>query len=164
MSSERKNGGVEERGNLKEGSVHNKPAIGHFREFRVYKQAFEAAMCIFRLSKRWPTEERYSLTDQIRRSSRSVCANIAEAWHKRRYVPHFISKLTDADTELGETQTWLHFAVECGYISSEDYRKLIREYRAVSGGVVKMMAEPEKWCGPSLLVREDGVRYDTETD
>jgi len=88
--------------------------IGHFRELRVYCQAFDAAMRIFELSKAWPMEERYSLTDQIRRSSRSVCENVAEAWRKRRYTAHFISKLSDADAEAGESQAWLDFALRCG--------------------------------------------------
>lgn len=78
--------------------------VKHFRELRVYQMAFDAAMHLFELSKKWPKEERYSLTDQIRRASRSVCANIAEAWRKRRYVAHFRSKLTDADSEAAETQ------------------------------------------------------------
>lgn len=123
--------------------------IGHFRQPRVYKMAFEAAMKIYNLSKGWPKEEKYALTDQIRRSSRSVCANIAEAWRKRRYVAHFISKLTDADSETAETQSWLDFALSCGYISENDFKDLDLAYDNISGGLVKMMAEPNKWCGPA---------------
>ncbi len=86
--------------------------VKHFKELRVYQHAFAAATRIYRLSKRWPAEERYSLTDQIRRSSRSVCANIAEAWRKRRYPAHFVSKLSDSDSEAAETQVWLDFALD----------------------------------------------------
>lgn len=140
---------------------HRGMAIAHFRELRVYRMAFDAAMRIFELSKTWPKEERYSLTDQIRRSSRSVCTNIAEAWRKRRYVAHFISKLSDADTEAAETQGWLDFALSCGYIAQEQFTELDGEYEAISGGLVKMMMEPGKWCGPStLMAREEGVTYD----
>ena len=129
-----------------------------FQELRVYRQAFEAAMGIFELSKSWPSEERYSLTDQIRRSSRSVCANVAEAWHKRRYVAHFVSKLSDADTEAAETQVWLDFALRCGYLGQEDRDRLYRLYDTVCGGLVKMMANPNRWCGPAKL-REDTPDY-----
>lgn len=115
-------------------------------------------MRIFRLSKVWPREERYSLTDQIRRSSRSVCANVAEAWRKRRYVTHFVSKLSDADTEAAETQVWLDFALRCGYLEQADYDGLYRAYDAVCGGLVKMMADPDRWCGPAQL-REDASPY-----
>jgi four helix bundle protein len=138
------------------------PLVTHFKELRVYQQAFEAAMHIFELSKRWPKEERYSLTDQIRRSSRSVCANVAEAWRKRRYVAHFVNKLSDADTEAAETQVWLDFALRCGYLGQEDHGQLYRVYDGVGGGLVKMMAGAETWCGPAKL-REDDPTYDTHT-
>ena len=91
-----------------------------FKKLLAYSKAFEVAMEIFEFSKSFPKEEKYSLTDQIRRSSRSVCANIAEAYRKRRYEKHFISKLTDSDAENSETQTWIDFALSCNYISSED--------------------------------------------
>ena len=126
-------------------------AIEHFRDLRVYGLAFEAAMKIFELSKSWPKEERYALTDQIRRSSRSVCANIAEAWRKRRYIAHFISKLSDADGEAAESQAWLDFAVRCGYLSEDAFKELNHKYELVIGGLVKMMADPTKWCGPANL-------------
>lgn len=90
-----------------------------FRELLAYKMGFQLSMEIFQLSKSFPVEEKYSLTDQIRRSSRSVCANIAEAYRKRRYVAHFISKLTDSDGENSETNVWLEFAYECNYINKE---------------------------------------------
>ena len=95
-----------------------------FRELLAYKKAFDLAMEIYELSKSFPLEEKYSLTDQIRRSSRSVCANIAEAYRKRRYPNHFISKLTDSDAENSETNVWLEFAFECNYITKEIDQKL----------------------------------------
>lgn len=133
--------------------------VRHFRELRVYQQGLEAAMRIFDLSKSWPKEERFSLTDQIRRSSRSVCSCTAEAWRKRRYVAHFVSKLSDSDGEAAETQSWLDFALRCGYISENDYADLNQRYETLCGGLVKMMAEPESWCGPSGLLREDTPPY-----
>lgn len=106
----------------------------------VYQKAYVLAMEIFRLSKGWPSEEKYSLTDQIRRSSRSVCANLREGWSKRRYEAHFISKLTDADGENSETNTWLDFAKDCGYLSPEDHGHLTRqagEVGAMLGTIIK---------------------------
>ncbi|WP_316633678.1 four helix bundle protein [uncultured Flavobacterium sp.] len=95
-----------------------------FKELLAYKKSFELAMKIFELSKDFPKEERYSLTDQIRRSSRSVSANIAESYRKRRYVNHFISKLTDSDAENSETSVWLEFSLKCEYINQETFDKL----------------------------------------
>lgn len=95
-----------------------------FRELLANKRAFDLVMEIYELSKSFPLEEKYSLTDQIRRSSSSVCANIAEAYRKRRYPNHFISKLTDSDAENSETNVWLEFAFECNYITKEIYQKL----------------------------------------
>jgi four helix bundle protein len=136
--------------------------VKHFRELPVYQQAFAAAMRIYELSKRWPAEERYSLTDQIRRSSRSVCANIAEAWRKRRYPAHFVSKLSDSDSEAAETQVWLDFALNCGYINQQDHDTLYADYENIAGGLVKMMANPDAWCGPSRL-REPTAPYLSHT-
>lgn len=136
--------------------------VKHFKELRVYQQAFAAASHIYELSKRWPVEERYSLTDQIRRSSRSVCANIAEAWRKRRYPAHFVSKLSDSDAEAAETQVWLDFALDCGYINQQDHDTLYDTYENIAGGLVKMMANADAWCGPSQL-RESTATYDTHT-
>jgi len=133
--------------------------VKHFRELRVYREAFDAAMRIFECSKEWPKEERYSLTGQIRRSSRSVCEQIAEAWRKRRYIAHFRSKLTDADSEAAETQSWLEFALRCGYITEEIFDELDAVYEKVSGGLVNMMANAEQWCISSNQVREDGEAY-----
>lgn len=132
----------------------------HFEDLRVYQQAFDLAARIFMLSRDWPREELYCLTSQVRRSSRSVCANIAEAWRKRRYVPHFVSKLTDADAEAAETQTWLKIAANCGHIAEEECARLHGKYNTVSGGLVKMMSEAQTWCGPSSMVKEDHVEYE----
>ena len=90
-----------------------------FRDLMAYKKAFSLAMEIYQISKKFPKEEQFSLTNQIRKSSRSVCSNIAEAYRKRTYEAHFISKITDADMENSETIVWLDFALECGYISNE---------------------------------------------
>ncbi len=136
--------------------------VTHFKELRVYQQAFEAARRIYRLSKQWPKEERYALTDQIRRSSRSVCSNIAEAWRKRRYPAHFISKLSDSDSEAAETQVWLDFALDCGYITQQDHEALYATYENIAGGLVNMMAHPAAWCGPAQL-RETPAPYSPHT-
>ena len=95
--------------------MYGKLIVTH-EDWEVYQIAFDAAMAIFELSKQFPVEERYSLTDQIRRSSRSVCANLAESWRKRRYQAAFIAKLNDCESEAAETQTWLKFSVKCGYL------------------------------------------------
>jgi four helix bundle protein len=139
------------------------PLVKHHRELRVFQEGFAAAMWIFELSKHWPTDERYSLSDQIRRSSRAVCANITEAWRKRRYELSFVSKLSDADAESAETQTWLDFALACKYIDPEVHRELFDSYDKICGGLVKMMSEPESWCGPAAL-RESPAPYDPETE
>jgi four helix bundle protein len=119
--------------------------IATHKDLRVFQTAFKAAMEIYRLSKLFPVEEKYSLTDQVRRSSRSVCANLAEAFRKRRYPKNFVSKLSDCEAEAAETQVWLDFALACDYISIEDYEKLYKEYDMIIGMLVKMMLEPEKW-------------------
>ncbi|MFQ5571376.1 MAG: four helix bundle protein [Rhodothermales bacterium] len=136
--------------------------IRDFQELRVYRRAFEAATKIYELSKRWLKEEQYALTDQVRRSSRSVCANIAEAWFKRRYPKHFVSKLSDAGSEASETLVWIDFARQCGYLSDQEATILHEEYRNISGGVVKMMTQPEKWCAFSSSVREEEVSYGSD--
>ena len=97
------------------------------------------------MTKSFPMEERYSLTDQIRRSSRSVCANIAEAWRKRRHHANWVSKLSDSEAEAGETQTWIQFAIECGYLKREIGDELHNEYDAVIGMLVNMIRRPENW-------------------
>jgi four helix bundle protein len=98
--------------------------INSAKDLEVYKKAYRLSMQVFRLSQLWPAEERYSLTDQIRRSSRSVCANLREAWAKRRYPAHFISKLSDCDGENSETDTWLDYARDCKYITVEQHDEL----------------------------------------
>jgi len=123
--------------------------IVRHQDLEVYKKAFSAAMRIFQLSKSFPKEETYSLTDQIRRSSRSVCANIAEAWRKRRYEAAFISKISDAEGESAETQTWLEFAVRCNYLDKETGRELFKEYDEVISMLVAMIAKSHLWVLPT---------------
>lgn len=135
--------------------------VRDFKELRVYQRAFDASMQIFELSKQWPKAEKYGLTNQIRRSSRSVCANIGEAWFKRRYEKHFVSKLSDSTAEAAETLVWLDFAEESGYLSADESDELREEYRGVSGGLVKMMSQSSRWCGPSH-VNEDAAPYHTD--
>jgi four helix bundle protein len=119
------------------------------QDLEVYRKAFEAAMQIFEISKQFPKEETYSLTDQIRRASRSVCANIGEAWRKRRYEAVFVSKLNDAEAEGAETQTWLEFAVRCGYVKPEVGRALFRIYDEIISMLVSMINKPGIWILPS---------------
>jgi four helix bundle protein len=102
-------------------------------DLEVYHKAMEAAMAIFEASKRFPKEETYSLTDQIRRASRSVCANLAEAWRKRRYEAAFVCKLSDAEGEAAETQVWVEFAVRCNYLPRDQAEALYRTYDAILG-------------------------------
>ena len=111
----------------------------------VYQLALEAAMKIFELSKTFPFEERYSLTDQIRRSSRSVCANLAEAWRKRRYKAAFIAKLNDCEAEAAETQVWINFAVKCGYLEMQTGQELYAKYNQILGSLVNMIKAPQNW-------------------
>jgi len=125
--------------------------IQSHEELDVYRLAFEAAMRVFEMSKRFPREETYSLTDQIRRSSRSVCGNIAEAWRKRRYEAAFVSKLNDAESEAAETQTWIQFAVECSYWTTEMGQELRQTYDYIIGKLVNMIINPSPW----ILRRND---------
>jgi four helix bundle protein len=117
-------------------------------ELEVYQKAFAAAMELFQVSRSFPLEERYSLTDQCRRSSRSVCANLTEAWRKRRYPAAFIAKLSDAEGEAAETQAWLQFAVECSYIEKPKAKLLYAEYDAILGMIVTMISNPDVWLLP----------------
>jgi len=119
--------------------------MGTLTDLLAYQKGFNLAMEIFQISKRFPPEERYSLTDQIRRCSRSVCANLAEAYRKRKYPNHFISKLSDSDTENGETQTWLAFALACKYITTEEFDKLNSQAEEVAKLLVYMMNNHEKF-------------------
>ena len=119
--------------------------ISKHTDLIVYQMAFKAATDIFELSKNFPKEERYSLTDQIRRSSRSVCANLAEAFRKRKYPKMFIAKLKDSEGEAAETQVWLDFSYNHEYINSADLQRLILEYDNIIGKLVIMANQPEKW-------------------
>ena len=119
--------------------------ILHFKELRVWQSSMDAAMKIFEVTKRFPPEERYSLTDQIRRSSRSVAANVTEAWRKRRYPAAFISKLNDAESEAAETQTWIEFASRCGYLAPIDAENLTKEYEHICSQLVVMAENPNDW-------------------
>lgn len=130
---------------IKNNIVMKSNRITSHRELDVYRMGFESAMRIFEISKSFPVEERYSLTDQIRRSSRSVCANLTEAYRKRKYPKAFVSKLSDAEGEAGETQTWLDFCVKCRYIDRETYEGLNHEYDRILGKLVNMARYPEKW-------------------
>lgn len=119
--------------------------IRSFKELRVWQNAMDAAMIVFEASKRFPAEERYSMTDQFRRSSRSVASNIAEAWRKRRYVAAFISKLNDAEGEAAESQTWAEFALRCGYLNADEVQDLDQRYELILGQLVAMIDKPEDW-------------------
>ncbi len=128
------------------------------RDLDVYRRAFDLAMTTFETSSRFPKDEKYSLIDQIRRSSRSVCANLAEAWRKRRYQPAFISKLSDAEAEAAETQVWLEFAVKCGYLNRNSAASMYKEYNRVIATIVGMINHPETW-----IIRERVEDDDKET-
>jgi four helix bundle protein len=116
--------------------------INSAKNLEVYQAAYELAIEIFEISKQWPKEEMYSLTDQIRRASRSVCSNLREAWAKRRYEAHFISKLTDADAENSETDTWLDFAWSCEYLNDEDHKRLTSRCSAIGKMLGSMLKNP----------------------
>ena len=126
-------------------SRESRETIKDHKDLKIYQMAFDAAMQIFELSKKFPVEERYSLTDQIRRSSRSVCANLAEAWRKRRYEAAFVAKLNDCEAEAAETQTWIEFAIKCNYVEPEIGRKLDGIYNQVLAGLVNMIINPSPW-------------------
>lgn len=117
-------------------------------ELESYRKAFEASMQLFEHSKKFPKEEIYSLTDQIRRSSRSVCANLAEAWRRRRYRAAFVNKLNESESEAAETQTWIEFAVRCHYLDRESAQSLYREYEEVLRLLVAMIRNPDAWLLP----------------
>ncbi len=121
------------------------------KDLKVYQKAYALAMEIYQLSKFWPPDEKYSLTDQIRRASRSVCSNLREAWAKRRYEAHFISKLTDSDGENSETDTWLDFALDCGYLDPSDHLRLTVECKHIGSMLGSMLKKPK----PFLLFNSD---------
>lgn len=144
------------------------PNLSHakgFRDLIVYQKARAAAQEIFELTNRYPRDEKFSLTNQIRRSSRSVGVQIAEAWAKRRYEAHFVSKLTDADGEQMETQHWLETALDCKYLSREETNSLLQKYAELGRLLGGMMAKAELFCNPEALsVREEQAPYFAETE
>jgi len=119
--------------------------INSYKELRVFQNSMNAAMTIFQLTKQFPTEEKYSMVDQIRRSSRSVCANMAEAWRKRRYKAAFIAKLSDAESEACETQVWVEFARRCEYLQDSVSDELDTVYEQIMGQIVRMINDADKW-------------------
>lgn len=126
--------------------MQRKKAIRHFRDLEVYRRAFDAAMTIFQMTKRFPGEEKYSLVDQIRRASRSVCANLAEGWRKRRYSAVFKNKITDSMMEASETQCWLEFCLACDYIDNKTFNNLDDEYEQLIAMLNSMELNAEKFC------------------
>ena len=116
-----------------------------FHDLRVYQKSFDLQQAIFQTSQAWPREEKYSLTDQVRRSARSIGANVAESWAKRNYPAHFISKLTDADGELQETSHWLSTAAACGYITATEHIKFQNLIAEIGKKLGKMLSMPEKF-------------------
>ena len=126
--------------------AERKKDIRHFRDLEVYQRAFRAAMELFQITKSFPSEEKYSMVDQIRRSSRSVCANLAEGWRKRKYEPVFRNKVTDAMQEASETQCWLEFAHACHYISNDIFLRMDEEYENIIGMLISMEMKSEKFC------------------
>ena len=133
---------------------------GSFRDLRVYRKAIEVDQAIFELTKTFPREERFSLTDQMRRSSRSIGAQIAESWAKRRYPAHFVSKLTDADAEQMETQHWLETAGRLNYATSEEIAPLVQELQNIGRMLNGMMAKSDSFCqtGP-FAAKEETASY-----
>ena len=126
-------------------------AIERVEDLEVYRSAFRSSMEIFEQTQQWPKGERYALTDQIRRSSRAVCANLSEAWRKRRYPKHFVSKLSDANAEASETRTWLRFARGCEHLDAETYEALDDRYDRICGGLVRMMGYSRQVVRPDRL-------------
>ena len=124
--------------------------ITHHWQLEVYKLSIEAAMRLFELSKKFPREELYSLTDQMRRSSRSVSGHVSEGWRRRRYEAAFCDKLNGAEGEAAEFQTWIEYSVRCGYIAAREGRELHRTYDRILGKLVKMQNNPDVWLLPRL--------------
>ena len=126
--------------------MERKRDIKHFRDLEVYQRAFKAAMRIFEITKSFPAEEKYSMTDQIRRSSRSVCSNLAEAWRKRKYKAGFANKVTDAMQEASETQTWLELSLGCDYVRKETFMTLDEEYETIISMLNSVEKNADKFC------------------
>ena len=127
--------------------------INSYKDLRVFQNAMGACMDIFEQTKAFPGPERFALVDQVRRSSRSVCANLAEAWRRRRYEAAFVAKLCDSESEASETQVWIEIARRCGYFQEEVAKRLDTAYDQITAQIVRMTQEPEKW-----LVRESRVK------
>jgi four helix bundle protein len=125
--------------------MKRRPLIRSYRDLDVYKLAMDGAVRLFELTKSFPAEERFSLVDQIRRSSRSVCANIGEAWRKRRYEAAFVSRLSDAETEAAETQVWAEVALRCGYLEVASFHEIDDHYNRIIGMLVNMIDNPRPW-------------------
>ncbi len=119
--------------------------ITSHKDLRVYQRSFDLGMRVFEITKRFPNDEKYSLSDQVRRSARSVSGNIAEAWRKRRYPKSFVAKLTDSEGEAAETQVWLDYALACGYLDEETHSNMVKEYDQLLGMLVTMIINPDKW-------------------
>jgi four helix bundle protein len=119
--------------------------ISSYKDLQVFQNGMDAAMKIFHLTKQFPAEEKYSMVDQMRRSSRSVCANLAEAWRKRRYKAAFVAKLSDAESEACETQVWIEFARRCQYLEDGSCNELDAAYEQIIGQIVKMIVDADKW-------------------
>src|SRR5215208_6016008 len=131
-----------------------------FRDLIVYRKARELSLAIFKLTERFPKKEDYSLTDQIRRSSRSIGAQISEAWAKRQYEKHFLSKLTDSDGELQETQHWIETALDCRYISQEEAESLLEKCTEIGRLLGGIMAKADQFCKPSpYKITEEQADY-----
>ena len=126
--------------------MERKGKIRHFRDLEVYRRGFDAAMEIYQMTKKFPSDEKYSLVDQIRRSSRSVCANLAEGWRKRRYPAVFKNKITDSMMEASETQCWLEFCLACQYIKQNEFEKLDNEYEQIMAMLNSMEMNAAKFC------------------
>jgi four helix bundle protein len=139
----------------------SKKIVNH-TDLDVYQRAFDAAMQVFELSRSFPKEETFSLTDQIRRSSRSVCANLAEAWRKRRYEKAFVSKLSDSEGEAAETQVWIAFAVKCRYMFREEANAIYPVYNQIIKTLVGMINHPETWIisDKDRSIHEESELYD----
>ena len=135
----------------REGEGERKMRITSYKELRVFQSAMDLCMDIFAMSRKFPIEERYSLADQLRRSSRSVCANLAEAWHKRRYPAAFVAKLNDAESEASETQVWLEIAHRCGYVADAKISELDAAYDQVISQLVTMAQNSDQW-----VIKEEG--------
>ncbi len=120
--------------------------VGSFKDLIVYQKAYKLSMEIFEISKSFPKEETYSLTDQIRRSSRSVTSCIAESWAKRKYEKAFVSKLTDSLGEEYETENWIDYSKDCKYINKDVHKRILSEYDEVRKMLIAMINNPEKWC------------------